>query len=142
MEGSPNGLAPLAFNDLVRQKCGRQSGFLRTGVVLSLHSAGSHQNLSARANTTRHGEPLRHTPEQAIHLVNNWCSLLRVLDLSTPVTRLDRFGDPATNRVPYIECRKPEQLPRQADGCRTAKLRAYPTWDAAGRTTARRAPNP
>ena len=37
------------------------------------------------------------------------------------------FGD-AANKLPYVECAKPKELPIQAAACQTAKIRAYPTW--------------
>ena len=30
--------------------------------------------------------------------------------------------------VIYVECRKPKQLPEQAEACNAAEIRAYPTW--------------
>ena len=38
------------------------------------------------------------------------------------------FGRSAVKRLPYVECTKPESLPEQAQACRTAKIRAFPTW--------------
>jgi hypothetical protein len=37
------------------------------------------------------------------------------------------FGDAAV-KLPYVECAKPKGLPIQAAACRTAEIRAYPTW--------------
>lgn len=37
------------------------------------------------------------------------------------------FGD-AVNQLPYVECAKPQELPIQAAACKTAQIRAYPTW--------------
>lgn len=37
------------------------------------------------------------------------------------------FGD-AAERLPYVECGKPKELPIQAASCKTAEIRAYPTW--------------
>ena len=37
------------------------------------------------------------------------------------------FGD-AVNRLPYVECAKPDAFPIQAAACQTAEIRAYPTW--------------
>jgi len=37
------------------------------------------------------------------------------------------FGD-AANKLPYVECGKPKDLPIQGAACQTAKIRAYPTW--------------
>ena len=38
------------------------------------------------------------------------------------------FGEAASDRLPYVECTKPEELPLQAEACRAADIRAYPTW--------------
>ena len=37
------------------------------------------------------------------------------------------FGE-AVNRLPYVECAKPDEFPIQAAACQTAEIRAYPTW--------------
>jgi len=38
------------------------------------------------------------------------------------------FGKEATERLPYVECAKPEELPLEAMACRAVSIRAYPTW--------------
>ena len=38
------------------------------------------------------------------------------------------FGRSAVKRLPYVECTKPESLPQQAQACRAAEIRAFPTW--------------
>ena len=38
------------------------------------------------------------------------------------------FGQSALERLPYIECAKPDALPEQAQACRSAAIEAYPTW--------------
>ncbi len=38
------------------------------------------------------------------------------------------FGTEATDRLPYVECTKPNELPHQAQACRTANIRMFPTW--------------
>ncbi len=43
------------------------------------------------------------------------------------MTQTELFGD-AANKLPYVECAKPKELPIQAAACKTAKIRAYPTW--------------
>ena len=35
------------------------------------------------------------------------------------------FGD-AVNRLPYVECAKPDEFPIQAAACQTAEIRAFP----------------
>ena len=41
---------------------------------------------------------------------------------------MNLFGKQAGAAVPYVECRKPQQLPEQAKACNAAEIRAYPTW--------------
>ena len=43
------------------------------------------------------------------------------------ITQTRLFGD-AANKLPYVECGKPKELPIQAAACQTAEIRAYPTW--------------
>ncbi|WP_236629678.1 hypothetical protein [Synechococcus sp. BS55D] len=38
------------------------------------------------------------------------------------------FGEVGAQRLPYVECAKPEELPQQAAACQAAEIRAYPTW--------------
>lgn len=42
--------------------------------------------------------------------------------------QMSLFGKQAGAEVPYVECRKPKQLPKQAAACINAEVRAYPTW--------------
>ena len=44
------------------------------------------------------------------------------------VRQMELFGKQAAVLVPYVECRMPEQRPKEAAACREAKVRAYPTW--------------
>ena len=43
--------------------------------------------------------------------------------------QLHLFGPEAKADIPYVECNKPEQYPEQAQICRKAGLRVYPTWE-------------
>ena len=78
------------------------------------------------------GEPLRDSTQQATQLVNH----LRTIGArfygawTCPACfrQMNFFGKQAGMSVPYIECRKPEQLPEQAAACDRAQIRAYPTW--------------
>ena len=44
------------------------------------------------------------------------------------VRQMELFGKQAAVLVPYVECRMPEQRPKEATACREAEVRAYPTW--------------
>lgn len=39
------------------------------------------------------------------------------------------FGSEALDKLPYVECNKPEEKPTEARMCRNANLRVFPTWD-------------
>ncbi len=41
---------------------------------------------------------------------------------------MNLFGKQAEADLTYVECRKPKQLPEQADACKAAEIGAYPTW--------------
>ncbi|ABI47406.1 hypothetical protein [Synechococcus sp. CC9311] len=43
------------------------------------------------------------------------------------IKQTELFGD-AANKLPYVECAKPKEMPAQAAACQTAEIRAYPTW--------------
>ena len=43
--------------------------------------------------------------------------------------QLNLFGLRDSDAIPYIECNKPKQYPDQAELCRKAELRVYPTWE-------------
>ena len=38
------------------------------------------------------------------------------------------FGKQAGAELNYVECGKPEQLPKQYERCQAAQIRAVPTW--------------
>ena len=100
---------------------------LLTGVVLSLGVLGP---APAKWSGTI-GEPLRDSTEQAIQLVDHLRPLAPVLwrlDLPGLLSPDESVWQQAGMSVPYIECRKPEQLPDQAAACDAAQIRAYPTW--------------
>ena len=130
MEGSPNGLAPLAFHDMVHQPMRTSGRFLLAGVVLSLGVLAAPATTKEWNSTI--GQPLRDSTEQAIQLVDHLRSIgARFYGSWTcPACfrQMNLFGKQAGTSVPYIECRKPKQLPDQAAACDAAQIRAYPTW--------------
>ena len=78
------------------------------------------------------GEPLRDSSPQAIELTDH----LRAIGArfygawTCPACfkQMYLFGKQAGAELPYVECRKPKQLPKQAEACNAAEIRAYPTW--------------
>ena len=78
------------------------------------------------------GEPLRDSSEQALQLVDHLRSIgarfFGAWTCPACFRQMNLFGKQAGAEVPYVECRKPEILPEQAEACREAGIRAYPTW--------------
>ena len=78
------------------------------------------------------GEPLRDSSEQALQLVDHLRSIgarfFGAWTCPACFRQMNLFGKQAGAEVPYVECRKPEPLPAQAEACREAGIRAYPTW--------------
>ena len=78
------------------------------------------------------GEPLRDSSEQALQLVEHLRSVkarfFGAWTCPACFRQMNLFGKQAAAEVPYVECRKPEVLPEQAEACREAGIRAYPTW--------------
>ncbi len=78
------------------------------------------------------GEPLRDSTAEAIQLADHLRSIgakfYGAWTCPACFRQMNLFGKQAGADVPYIECRKPKQLPEQASACTTAKIRAYPTW--------------
>lgn len=78
------------------------------------------------------GEPLRDSSEQALQLVDHLRSIgarfFGAWTCPACFRQMNLFGKQAGAEVPYVECRKPETLPAQAEACREAGIRAYPTW--------------
>ena len=77
------------------------------------------------------GEPLRDSSEQALQLVEHLRSIqarfFGAWTCPACFRQMNLFGKQAGAEVPYVECRKPETLPEQAEACREAGIRAYPT---------------
>ena len=78
------------------------------------------------------GDPLRDSSEQALQLVEHLRSIearfFGAWTCPACFRQMNLFGKQAAAEVPYVECRKPEALPEQAEACREAGIRAYPTW--------------
>ena len=100
-------------------------------VLLIGLSLGSAMSVSAGWKGTI-GEPLRESNSEAIALADHLRSIGAKFygSWTCPACfrQMNLFGKQAGADVPYVECRKPKQLPKQATECTRANIRAYPTW--------------
>tara|TARA_B100002052_G_scaffold296570_2_gene325319 strand:- start:274 stop:678 length:405 start_codon:yes stop_codon:yes gene_type:complete len=78
------------------------------------------------------GEPLRDSSPEARRLVQHLNSIgarfYGAWTCPACFRQMNLFGKQAGAELPYVECNKPKQLPKQAESCRAASIRAYPTW--------------
>ena len=78
------------------------------------------------------GEPLRDSSPQALeltqHLNQIGARFFGAWTCPACFKQMNLFGKQAGAEIPYVECRKPQQLPEQAESCNAAEIRAYPTW--------------
>ena len=131
MEGSPNGAIRPNFI-WTRLGCMKRiGGLVFTGLVLG----ASIWTLPASAEQLWKGtigEPLRASSDQAIALANHLSSIGARFygSWSCPACfrQMSLFGQQAGRTVPYVECRQPKKLPKEAADCEAASIRAYPTW--------------
>ena len=78
------------------------------------------------------GEPLRDSSEEAVVLADHLRSIgarfFGAWTCPACFRQMNLFGKQAGADVTYVECRKPKQLPEQAEACNAEKIRAHPTW--------------
>ena len=78
------------------------------------------------------GEPLHDSSNQALeltqHLKAMGAKFYGAWTCPACFKQMNLFGKQAELDVTYVECRKPKQLPEQAEACNAAKIRAHPTW--------------
>ncbi len=120
------------------------SGTVRSGLLIALStvllsftataSAGSGANPAAASTTSSLGEPLAtSTPEQqalSAHLRAKGAIFYGAWWCPACFQQKNLFGKEAGNSLPYVECDKTD------DGrarCMAAKIRAFPTWELAGK---------
>ena len=107
------------------------SSLLASVLVAASGSSGG-PPASAAPWTSTIGEPLRDSSPQALELTQH----LKAVEArfygawTCPACfkQMNLFGKQAGADLPYVECRKPKQLPDQAEACNAAEIRAYPTW--------------
>ena len=105
---------------------------LLTSVLVAAGGAIGGPPVLAAPWTSTIGEPLRDSSPQALELTQH----LRAIGAKFYGTwtcpacfkQMNLFGKQAGADLTYVECRKPEQLPDQADACIAAEIRADPTW--------------
>ncbi len=120
------------------------SGSLRSGLLIALStlllgitataSAGGGATASGTSTTPTLGEALAaSTPEQkalSAHLRAKGAIFYGAWWCPACFQQKNLFGKEGGNRLPYVECDKTD------DGravCMAAKIRAFPTWDLAGK---------
>ena len=120
------------------------SGTVRSGLLIALStvllgftataSAGSGANPAAASTTSSLGEALAtSTPEQqalSAHLRAKGAIFYGAWWCPACFQQKNLFGKEAGNNLPYVECDKTD------DGrarCMAAKIRAFPTWELAGK---------
>ena len=84
----------------------------------------------ASRRTSTIGEPLRDSTPEALeltqHLKAMGAKFYGAWTCPACFKQMTLFGKQAGADVTYVECRKPKQLPEQADACNAAEIRAYP----------------
>ena len=97
-----------------------------------LVTAGGGPPVSAAPWTSTIGEPLRDSSPQALELTQHLNAIearfYGAWTCPACFKQMNLFGKQAGADLPYVECRKPRQLPDQAEACNAAEIRAYPTW--------------
>ena len=101
-------------------------------VLVAAGGAVSSPPVSAAPWTSTIGEPLRDSSPQALELTQYLKSIgakfYGAWTCPACFKQMNLFGKQAGAEIPYVECRKPQQLPEQAESCNAAEIRAYPTW--------------
>ena len=99
--------------------------------VLLAAGGGVPRGLAAPWTSTI-GEPLRDSSPEAIELTQHLKAIgarfYGAWTCPACFKQMNLFGKQAGAELPYVECRKPKQLPKQAEACNAAEIRAYPTW--------------
>ena len=104
---------------------------LLASVLVAAGGAISGPSLSAAPWTSTIGESLRNSSPQALELAQHpkemGAKSYGAWTCPACFKQMILFGKQARADVTYVECRKPKQLPEQADACIAAEIRAYPT---------------
>ena len=107
------------------------SSLLASVLVAAGGAIGSAPVLAAPWTSTI-GEPLHNSSTQALELTQHLKAIgakfYGAWTCPACFKQMNLFGKQAGADLTYLECRKPKQLPGQADACIAAEIRAYPTW--------------
>ena len=107
------------------------SSLLTTALMAAAAGVGEASVLAAPWASTI-GEPLRDSNPQALELTQHLNAIgarfYGAWTCPACFKQMNLFGKQAGADVTYVECRKPKQLPEQAESCNAAEIRAYPTW--------------
>ena len=105
---------------------------LLASVLVAANGAIGDPSVSAAPRTSTIGGPLRNSSPQALELTQHLKAIEAEFYSAWTCTacfkQMNLFGKQAKADLTYVECRKPKQLPEQADACKAAEIRAYPTW--------------
>ena len=105
---------------------------LLASVLVAAGGAIGGPPVSAGPWTSTIGEPLRNSSPQALELTQHLKAIgakfYGAWTCPACFKQMNLFGKQAGAERTYVECRKPKQLPEQAEACNAAKIRAYPTW--------------
>ena len=105
---------------------------LLASVLVAAGGAIGGPRVSAATWTITIGEPLRNSSPQALELTQHLQAIgakfYGAWTCPACFKQMNLFGKQAGADLTYVECRKPTQLPEQADACKAAEIRAYPTW--------------
>ena len=105
---------------------------LLASVLVAAGGAIGGPPVSAGPWTSTIGEPLRNSSPQALELTQHLKAIgakfYGAWTCPACFKQMNLFGKQAGADLTYVECRKPKQLPDQADACIAAEIRAYPTW--------------
>ena len=105
---------------------------LLASVLVAAGGAIGGPRVSAGPWTSTIGDPLRNSSPQALELTQHLQAIgakfYGAWTCPACFKQMNLFGKQAGADLTYVECRKPTQLPEQADACKAAGIRAYPTW--------------
>jgi hypothetical protein len=142
MEGSPNDPRLFKFSStqgfvgmVIPKQLRDRFGLNRWLAILTALSLGIGQQASPSLAGEDHkslGPALQETTKEQLALIQHLNAIGAVFygswDCPHCLFQKDLFSQEASDRLNYVECGKPKQLPNQAAECKEVAIRAYPTW--------------
>ena len=105
---------------------------LLASVLVAAGGASGGPPVLAAPWTSTIGEHLRDSSPQALaltqHLEAIEARFYGAWTCPTCIKQINLLGKQAGADLIYVECRKPKQLPEQAEACNATEIRAYPIW--------------